>query len=354
MSFISKYRQVTSLFYPCGSFVRGHKRSNNFMLENTKSCRHYVLILILSPTRTKERFTRNSHGITWSELKPHQYSTFFNIINAFSIRVFYWISFQRIMGLPQKFPMERLCPFLSLGAHPNTSQNRSVSSAAADTTLPPSGLWSMWSTWVDEIKRRVCCMKLSKRCEIFEYFQEFDEQFEMISQRLTLAVWPLNSWIFVIEGYFHKISWFSLNPWDEQISLWCFDQSNEQTCDPVSIEFKTAPELVFQNLIVLSAVPPPLASNPRWNGHHANAFTAALCCVNWSLGPMVDGSVMVSPLPLLLERWYPWLFPRWDMAASQRHRRFSFPPLANVLPSSFHLSPHTWSSRSVKRWLLEC
>lgn len=144
----------------------------------------------------------------------------------------------------------------------------------------------------------------------------------------TLAVCPLNSCIFVMEGYFHKMSWFSLNPWDEQISLWCFDHNKEQTCDPVSIEFKTAPELVFQNLIVLSAVPPPLASNPRWKGHHANAFTAALCCVSWRRGPI----------------WFEWsdeLFGRRDMAASQRHKRFSFPPLANVLPSSFHLRPQT-------------
>jgi hypothetical protein len=33
--------------------------------------------------------------------------------------------------------------------------------------------------------------------------------------------------------------------------------------------------------------------------------------------------------------------PRRDMDASQRQRRFSFPPLARVLPSSFHLRPHT-------------
>mmetsp|Transcript_10175 Transcript_10175/g.23841 ORF Transcript_10175/g.23841 Transcript_10175/m.23841 type:complete len:80 (-) Transcript_10175:525-764(-) len=48
----------------------------------------------------------------------------------------------RIMGV-QKFPMERSTFFCSLGGLPNTSQNLNVSSAAADTTHPPSGLWSM-------------------------------------------------------------------------------------------------------------------------------------------------------------------------------------------------------------------
>lgn len=35
------------------------------------------------------------------------------------------------------------------------------------------------------------------------------------------------------------------------------------------------PLAVFQNLMHLSAVPPPDASNPCWCGDHAIAFTAA-------------------------------------------------------------------------------
>lgn len=135
-------------------------------------------------------------------------------------------------------------------------------------------------------------------------------------------------------GYFHNSSWFSLNPWLEQISLWCFDHKREHTCDPVSIEFNTLPELVFQNLMVRSAVPPPLARSPRWNGHHANAFTAALCWVSCSRGPILEESSW-TPCE------NPLLFPRRDMEASHRQRRFSLPPLARVLPSSFHFNPQT-------------
>ena len=73
----------------------------------------------------------------------------------------------------------------------------------------------------------------------------------------TLAVCPVNSFTFAIDGYFHKHNWFCENPCDDKSSFSLFDQTNEHTCEPVSIEFKQLPVLPFQNLIHLSAVPPP-------------------------------------------------------------------------------------------------
>ena len=49
-----------------------------------------------------------------------------------------------------------------------------------------------------------------------------------------------------------------------------------QTWEPVSIDYNSIPSNVFQNLIVRSAVPPPLVSKPCWWGDQANALTAAL------------------------------------------------------------------------------
>jgi hypothetical protein len=49
----------------------------------------------------------------------------------------------------------------------------------------------------------------------------------------------------------------------------------QHTCEPVSMELSTAPVWVFQNLMHLSAVPPPVASRLLWKGHQASALTAA-------------------------------------------------------------------------------
>ena len=121
---------------------------------------------------------------------------------------------------------------------PKTFQNLSVSSAAAETTVAPSGLWAMWST------RAVC---------------------------------PVSSAILVIVGYFHRQSWFWLKPWLLRISRSFLFHTREHTWELVSMEFTHAPVCVFQNLMHRSAVPPPDASRLLWNGHHASALTAALC-----------------------------------------------------------------------------
>ena len=55
----------------------------------------------------------------------------------------------------------------------------------------------------------------------------------------------------------------------------------ERTWLPVSISFNIVPFCTFQNLIVLSAVPPPVARIPDICGSHASAFTAAVC--SWNL-----------------------------------------------------------------------
>ena len=49
-------------------------------------------------------------------------------------------------------------------------------------------------------------------------------------------------------------------------------RSSKHTCDLASIEFKHWPVEAFQNLIVLSLVPPPVARRFDCHGHHAKAF----------------------------------------------------------------------------------
>ena len=68
------------------------------------------------------------------------------------------------------------------------------------------------------------------------------------------------TFILVIDGYFHKQSKFSAYPCDDNNSFSNGDHCNAHTCDPVSTEFNRAPDWAFQNLIHLSAVPPPVAS----------------------------------------------------------------------------------------------
>lgn len=85
---------------------------------------------------------------------------------------------------------------------------------------------------------------------------------------------------------------------------------------PVSIELSIFPLAVFQNLIHLSAVPPPDATRLCWWGDHAIALTAAVCSVSRSTG--------------CCDRWF--------------HTRswLSFPPDASSRSSCDHFSPQTW------------
>ena len=91
-----------------------------------------------------------------------------------------------------------------------------------------------------------------------------------------------------------------------------------QTCEPVSTLCSAAPVDVFQNLMHLSAVPPPDAMRPCWCGLHAIAFTAAWCPTNRWMGSVLD-----------------------DWPGCQTIKRLSLPPLASSRSSGDHLSPHT-------------
>lgn len=135
-----------------------------------------------------------------------------------------------------------------LGADPKMFQNRSDSSAAAETTVLPSGLHA----------------KLNIRW-----------------------VWPVSSFTLVrldLLPYFHRINWFSEKPCELHNSRWCLLQRIEHTWEPVSIDFNIAPLFEFHNLMLRSAVPPPLANSPRLKGHQSNALTAALCCFKTNRG----------------------------------------------------------------------
>ena len=58
------------------------------------------------------------------------------------------------------------------------------------------------------------------------------------------------------------MSWFWLNPWVDTNSFTVFEKMRLHTYDPVSYDPTSCPVNVFQNLMHLSAVPPPLTSKP--------------------------------------------------------------------------------------------
>mmetsp|Transcript_9666 Transcript_9666/g.16023 ORF Transcript_9666/g.16023 Transcript_9666/m.16023 type:complete len:230 (+) Transcript_9666:121-810(+) len=187
------------------------------------------------------------------------------------------------------------------------SQNRSDSSAPADTTLVPSGDFAMCS---------------------------------------TRAVWLLNSRIFVkvfilLDG-FHKQSWLSENPWDDTSSLWGSDHCMAHTWEPVSMVHRLVPSVEFQSRILLSAVPPPDASTSRCQGHQASALTAAWCCVIWNRGVLDDWLRTRAREPPRLLPPVEELRPEDElMAASQIQSKFSLPPDASADPSGLQARPHT-------------
>lgn len=141
------------------------------------------------------------------------------------------------------------------------------------------------------------------------------------AMKSTLEVWPVSSAIFTIEGYFQRVSWFWVNPWELSNSLSFLFHSREQTWEPVSTEFKHAPVWVFQNFMDRSPPPPPEASKFPWKGHQARALTAAVCSSS---------------------RWSHWVGELEDATdLSQMWRMLSFPPLANCCPDADHFNPQT-------------
>ena len=84
----------------------------------------------------------------------------------------------------------------------------------------------------------------------------------LIERYKTRKEWPVNVATFYIVGYFHTIIWFKEYPWVETISLDVFENIKLQTWDPVSIALIGCNVWVFQNLMHLSAVPPPVAKSP--------------------------------------------------------------------------------------------
>ena len=138
-----------------------------------------------------------------------------------------------------------------------------------------------------------------------------------------LDVWPLSSAIFSIEGYFQRISWFWLKPWELSNSRSFLFHCSAHTCEPVLTEFRHTPVLVFQNFMHWSDPPPPEASKFPWNGHQARALTAALWSSSlWShcVGEFEDAADL-----------------------SHMKTRLSFPPLASCWPEADHFSPQTSS-----------
>merc|ERR1719431_361289 len=110
-------------------------------------------------------------------------------------------------------------------------------------------------------------------------------------------------------------------PWLETSSLYSGAHSREHTWDWVSVLLSREPFPLFQILIHLSAVPPPLARMLGCQGHQESALTAAWWCVREWRG----------------------LGPPWRPPASGAHSAstLSFPPLASMRPSGLQARPHT-------------
>jgi hypothetical protein len=106
----------------------------------------------------------------------------------------------------------------------------------------------------------------------------------LIARYSTLYECPVRVITFFIDGYFQTIIWFWEYPWVDTISFVVFENNKLQTWDPVSIELIERNYRVSQNLMHLSAVPPPVARSPDWLGLHAIAFTAALWSLNLASG----------------------------------------------------------------------
>ena len=86
---------------------------------------------------------------------------------------------------------------------------------------------------------------------------------------------PVNVAIFYICGYVHTIIWFNEYPCVLTNSFEVLENIKFQTWDPVSKNLIQDLFKTFQNLIHLSAVPPPVAKIPCSCGDHPIAFTAA-------------------------------------------------------------------------------
>lgn len=83
---------------------------------------------------------------------------------------------------------------------------------------------------------------------------------------------------------------------------------------------------MFQNLMHLSAVPPPVANRPAWFGFHAIALTAARCSPNFATG--------------------------YSLFKFQIINLLSFPPLANCCPSNDHLRPQISCLWPICLWVM--
>lgn len=127
-----------------------------------------------------------------------------------------------------------------------------------------------------------------------------------IAKNNTRLVCPVNVATFYKLGYFHTIISLFEYPCVDTISFVVLENIKLQTCEPVSILSNNVPSSVFQNLIVLSAEPPPDASTPCVCGLQAKPFTAAQCWLNLLIGiaDLLDQIINLLSLPPEA-RWFP-------------------------------------------------
>lgn len=149
-----------------------------------------------------------------------------------------------------------------------------------------------------------------------------------MARKSTRLVCPVRVVIFWSDGYFQTMISLLEYPWVLTIYLVFLENIKLHTCDPVSMLSISELSSVFQNLIVLSAEPPPLARTPWLWGLQANPFTAAQWLLNLQIGVELWGLHMYNLL--------------------------SLPPEASKLLLKDHFNPQTscvWFSYLLMMWL---
>lgn len=119
-----------------------------------------------------------------------------------------------------------------------------------------------------------------------------------IAKYKTLYVCPVNVSIFYIFGIVQTFISFNEYPCVLTSSFTFLANIRLQTCEPTFKHFVYSPFIEFQNLMVLSAVPPPETKRPCWWGDQARAFTAAECFNRLKTGAFECGDHMLSLLSL--------------------------------------------------------
>ena len=182
-------------------------------------------------------------------------------------------------------------------------------------------LWVRTASWIKHFPEPQCLISRSRAyCRIVRCQTHVKHSLSMSIQFYNFC--HVRILKFRKKITFHKHSWFYENPWELKIYLSFLFHKSEQTWLWVLTELMSLPVSMFQNFIVLSEEPPPVARRFLCHGHQASALTAALCPWSWCLTfPAVISQIMAR-LSLLPEAnpqascFNPQISPLWPSSLS--------------------------------------